>query len=566
VPELSDAIFRELLQAAPDAIVLVDSAGRIVLVNARTERLFGYTSEELVDQPVELLVPESARSMHPSWRAGYVAEPFSRPMGAGVQLTARRRDGSEFPAEISLSALRTNEGMLVSAAVRDVSERIEAQSERDRLKSQAERERIESELHQSQRLESLGQLAGGVAHDFNNLIAVIVNYAAFIRDEATANIAIGVDMERWEVVRQDVAQIERAGERATRLTHQLLSFARRKVVRPEVIDLNRVVGEVEELLRRTIGEHVELVVSLAPQLSPVLADPGQIEQVLLNLALNARDAMQTGGVLTIDTQNVVVDALYAQRHPGLATGTCVRTRVSDTGEGMTQEVIDRAFEPFFTSKPRGEGSGLGLATVHGIINQAGGHVHIYSEPGIGTTVTALLPAIDDTVAAPEAPAPARPVVGVGVETILVVEDEAAMREVTRRMLARSGYSVLTAANGHDALTIAREHADEIQLLITDVIMPHMLGKEVAEQIRVMRPDLPVVFMSGYAEPILATQGTLEPGVTLLEKPFSEQVLLAKIRGVLDGQSSPSSRRRDEAATPGLAWARAPWPAPDPRDA
>jgi PAS domain S-box-containing protein len=540
VPELSDAIFRDLLHTAPDAIVGVNSAGRIVLVNAQTVRLFGYTSEELVDQPIELLVPDRARDLHPVHRAGYFEKPRQRPMGTGTNLAGRRKDGTEFPAEISLSAIDTEDGLLVSAAIRDVSERIEAQAERDRLTSQAERERMESELHQAQRLESLGQLAGGVAHDFNNLIAVIVNYAAFVRDEAIANIETGADTERWEVIRQDVEQIERAGERATRLTHQLLAFARRKVVRPEVIDLNRVVGEVEQILRRTIGEHVELVVSLGAQLSPVLADPGQIEQVLLNLALNSRDAMPTGGILNIDTQNVTVDALYAHRHPGLATGACVRLRVSDTGVGMSQEVVHRAFEPFFTSKPPGEGSGLGLATVHGIINQAGGHVHIYSEPGIGTTITALLPAVDASVAAPDARARVRPVVGG--ETILVVEDEEAMREVTRRMLSRSGYRVLTAANGHEALAIARDHGDAIQLLITDVIMPQMLGKEVAEQIHAIRPDLPVLFMSGYAQPILASQGTLERGVTLLEKPFSEPVLLAEVRAVLDAQSSSPSHR------------------------
>ncbi len=395
-----------------------------------------------------------------------------------------------------------------------------------------ERERIEHRLQQSQRLESLGQLAGGVAHDFNNLIAVIVNCAAFVREEATANMDGGADAQRWEAVRVDIEQIEHAGERATQLTQQLLAFARRDALRPEVVDLNRVVGEVERLLVRTIGEHVEVAVSLGARLKPVVVDPGQIEQVLLNLALNARDAMPTGGLLTIATQNVTVNASEAEVHPDLAPGAYVRLRVSDTGPGMTPEVIGPAFEPFFTTKPRGEGSGLGLSTVYDIITDAGGHVGISSELGIGTTVTALLPATDAAVTrTTDAPARAQSVARG--ETILVVEDEDAMRELTRRMLARNGYCVLTAANGDEALALAREKTGDIQLLITDVVMPHMLGDEVAHQMREMRPDLPLLFMTGYAEPMLGTPEPVEPGVSLLEKPFSEPALLAKVREVLD---------------------------------
>jgi PAS domain S-box-containing protein len=525
----ADAKFRGLLEAAPDAIVGVGRDGEIALVNAQTERLFGYTRAELIGLPVEILVPEAARAVHPSRRATYFAAPVPRPMGAEMQLAGRRKDGTEFPAEISLSAIETEDGLLVSAAIRDVTERMEVQAERERLKAQAERERMERQLHQSQRLESLGQLAGGVAHDFNNLLAVIANYASFVGEEIRAQ-AEG-DPEHWEPVLNDVTEIERAAERATRLTHQLLAFGRREVVQPVVLNLDDVVRDVDRLLQRTLGEHIELVTELAEGLWTVLVDPGQLEQVLVNLAVNARDAMRAGGSLLLQTSNVIVDEEYVARRPDLTPGRHVRLRVSDTGSGMEPEVIERAFEPFFTTKPKGEGSGLGLATVYGIVTQAGGDTSIYSEIGVGTTISVMFPASADAPAAAvgEVKAMEKP----GGATVLVVEDEDAMREVTRRILARNGYEVIVAAGGREAIAAANAHEANIDLLITDVIMPHMLGKEVAENITVLRPRARVLYMSGYAQPILASQGTLDPGVTLIEKPFSEQLLLAKVREVLD---------------------------------
>jgi PAS domain S-box-containing protein len=526
----AEAKFRGLLEAAPDAIVGVGADGRIALINTQAERLFGYPRTELVGQPVEILVPHGVRDVHPTHRSRYFADPQQRPMGAGMQLAARRRDGSEFPAEISLSALDTEDGLLVSAAVRDVTERIEAQAERERLRAQGERERLEAQLHQSQRLESLGQLAGGVAHDFNNLLGAILNYADFVIEELTAA-AARPGGQAWVPVARDVDQIRRAAERATNLTHQLLAFGRREIVQPQVLTLNTIVADVEQLLRRTLGEHIELITALAGDLWPVLADPGQLEQVLVNLAVNARDAMTGGGTLTIDTANLVVDDDYASVRHGLKPGHHVRLRVSDTGGGMPKHVLDRVFEPFFTTKPKGEGTGLGLATVYGIITQADGYAQIYSEPGLGTTFTALFPATD------LAPTQAEPTTLTrhirGGETVLVVEDEEAMREVTRRILTRNGYQVITAANGPEALDLAAALEQEIHLLITDVIMPQMLGKEVADRIHAARPGIRTLFMSGYAHPVLASQGTLEAGVTLIEKPFTESALLTKIREVLD---------------------------------
>jgi CheY-like chemotaxis protein len=380
-------------------------------------------------------------------------------------------------------------------------------------------------MRQAQQLESLGQLAGGIAHDFNNLLAAILNYSSFVAeqvDEASRE----PGGEHWDEVRADVEQIRKAAERAATLTRQLLAFGRREVVRPRPLDLNEVVGEIEHLIRRTVGERVELVTRLADGLWAMSADAGQLEHVLLNLARNARDAMPDGGVLTIETANVPADAADA----GGAAGR-VGLRVSDTGTGMDPAVLARAFEPFFTTKPNGVGSGLGLSTVYGIVTQSGGHAEIHSEPGRGATVVALFPATGDVL--PARDERADPPAASGRETVLLVEDEDAMREATRRMLVRNGYTVITATGGTEAIDAARRCPGAIALLLTDVVMPHMLGKEVAEHVVRDRAGIKVLYMSGYAQPVLASQGTLDAGVNLLEKPFSEVVLLAKVRETLD---------------------------------
>jgi signal transduction histidine kinase len=409
-------------------------------------------------------------------------------------------------------------------------ERVAAAHVRERQEADAERERLQNQLHQAQRLESLGQLAGGIAHDFNNLLAVIINYAAFIANDLDAASAVDGD-ERWRGTREDVEQISLAGERASHLTHQLLSFARREVVQPEVVDVNDVVSHVEQLLRRTLGEQVELQSSLAADLRPVLIDPGQLEQILVNLAVNARDAMPEGGTLRIDTANMDIDDDYAASRPELAPGPHVRLRVSDTGTGMPSETVQRAFDPFFTTKPPGQGTGLGLATVYGIVQQAEGRSEIYSEPGIGTTFTALLPATDRTASFADrrVDAPALR----GEATILLVEDEPALREVTRRLLTGAGYQVIVAANGPKALLAAGEHDDAIDLLLSDVIMPQMPGPQLAERLLQERPAVRVLLMSGFAQPILDAGGHLEAGMALIEKPFSGPRLLAKIAQTLE---------------------------------
>jgi nitrogen-specific signal transduction histidine kinase/CheY-like chemotaxis protein len=387
---------------------------------------------------------------------------------------------------------------------------------------------------QAQRLESLGQLAGGVAHDFNNLLAVILNYVSFVSEELAAATAVAGPDPAWhlESASADLAEVKKAAERAAGLTHQLLVFARRDVIRPQVLDLGTVITSVEEMLHRTIGEHVELVTSLAGDLWPILADPGQLEQVLVNLAVNARDAMPGGGTLSLDTANVTVDADTIAGGSMARKGRNVRLRVSDTGTGIPADVAQHVFEPFFTTKSDGGGTGLGLATVYGILTQAGGDIRIYSEPGHGTTFTITLPVTAEAAIPVAEPVPyQRAPKG---ETVLIVEDEEALREVTKRIFTRNGYKVITAANGAEALRIAAGHPGEIHLLVTDVVMPQMLGKEVAEKMLAIKPEIEVVFMSGYARPVLASQGRLDPGVALVEKPFSEADLLATAGKVLNG--------------------------------
>ncbi len=463
-----ESLYHRLVDVAPDALVAVDAGGRIVLVNDRAEALFGYSRDELIGAPIEVVVRN----------------------------------------------------------------RVDVLAERDRRQAEAEREALQVRLNELQRLESLGQLAGGIAHDFNNLLAAILNYAAFVAEEIEAA-ASEPGGERWVTARRDVEQIERAGQAAAGLTHQLLSFARREVIQPRRLDLNRVVTKVEELLRRTIGEDIELVVLAAENLGAVVADPGQLEQVLVNVAVNARDAMPSGGLLSIETSYQRVDADYAIAHPGLAPGRYARLRVSDTGAGMDAETRRHAFEPFFTTKPHGEGTGLGLATVYGIITQAGGYTSLYSEVGVGTTFSALLPICDEPV--PDADSEAAEHEMTGDETVLVVDDDERVRDVAERLLTRRGYTVLVAPGGAEAQEIAQQYDGPIDVLVTDVIMPKILGRDLADRLVQARPELGVLFMSGYAQPVLASRGTLDHGVTLLEKPFSEESLLAKVREVLENR-------------------------------
>jgi signal transduction histidine kinase len=436
-----------------------------------------------------------------------------------------RRDARESQERFEVSAIAERR------EARELQERHEVSAIAERRDAREAKERKDRSLVQAQRLESLGQLAGGVAHDFNNLLAVILNYLSFVAEDVAA--AAGQDPgPHLEAAAADLAEVKKAAQRAAGLTHQLLLFARRDVIRPQVLDVDGVITSVEDMLRMTLGEHVELVVTRAGDLWPVLADPGQLEQVLVNLAVNARDAMPGGGTLTIDTSNITVDADMIAGGSKARLGRNVRLRVSDTGVGMTAKTAEHVFEPFFTTRRDDGGTGLGLATVYGILLQADGGIRIYSEPGIGTTFTITLPVTAEAANPLAEPAPSpRTTKG---ETILVVEDEAALREVTKRILARNGYQVITAASGPEAIAVALVYPGEIHLLVTDIVMPHMLGKEVAEKMRAVKPGIEVLFMSGYARPVLASQGRLDPNVALVEKPFSETDLLSMAGQVLNG--------------------------------
>ncbi|MEU7905144.1 ATP-binding protein [Actinoplanes sp. NPDC049118] len=514
--EWSEELSSGLLQAAPDAILVMDE-GVIVLVNDRAEEVFGWRRGELLGQRADMLLVDLSEvpPLAGLRRAADERGTGTRFMGT-VPLQARRRDGSGFPVEASLSRVQWEQGRITVAVIRDM-------TERHRLQAEAEHQRSEVQEHRNQRLEALGQLAGGIAHDFNNMLGVIVNYANFVIEEAES------PQPDLKTIAADARQVIRAGERGTDLTHQLLKFARRDVVRPEVLDLNAVIADVEPTLRDLIGDQITLITRTAESLPAVTCDPGQVEQLLVSLATNARDAMPTGGQLVIDT---AAAHLETGEHPDLAPGDYVRMRISDSGCGMAPDVVARAFEPFFTTKASGEGTGLGLATVYGIVTQAGGAVSLTSEPVLGTTVTVLLPA----GACEQEVAPAvEPVLTAGHgETLLVVEDEAALRDVAGRILSGAGYQVLSADGGAQALEVAALHEGAIDLLVSDVVMPGMLGKELAERLAHVRPDTRVLYMSGYAQPVLASQGTLDPGVALLEKPFTAADLLGAVRRRLDG--------------------------------
>jgi PAS domain S-box-containing protein len=641
------ALSSDLLEALPDAVVAVDRDGIIVQVNSQAQELFGYEREELVGQKVEILVPEGYRGRHHHHREQFSRSPRTRRMGADLDLYGRRRNGSEFPVEISLSPVTTDKGICVLSAIRDISDRQRMAEELRRANEELHRKtaeqlgeyrtrlaaivdssedailskdlngtvtswnkgaeglygytpeeivgknisllaptdrpdeipqilekiangelvehhesvrvtkdgrrldvslsvsplrgsngdivgastiarditaqkRAEKHLHQAQKMEAIGRLAGGVAHDFNNILGIINACAEFLRDR----------IDPAAEPSQYVENIKKASERGTSLTRQLLAFSRSSSIQPQLLDLNARLKDVSKLLRPLMGEDIEILVISKSPAAVVEADPGQLDQVVVNLAVNARDAMPRGGKFILETRAERFDETFAGQHQNMAPGKYVVLIASDTGSGMDTTTLTQIFEPFFTTKELGKGTGLGLATVYGIVKQNAGHILVYSEPGHGTTFKIYLPNADHKIgirpkAESEKVSPKR----TG-STILLVEDDEIMRSLTRQLLQEHGYTVIEADDGKTALGWAQSHEDPIDLVLTDVVMKRMSGPELVDRLTASRPNLKVVYMSGYTGELMAHRDVLKPGVTLVEKPFSRTTLLNTLHTTL----------------------------------
>ena len=622
---------RRLLDSAPDAMVIAGQDGRIVLVNSQTEKLFGYKREELLGQPVEVLVPERFWHHHRQYRGIYMASPQARAMGVGSELFGLKKDGTEFPVEISLSPQQTDEGILVSSTIRDITERkrvddalrqseanframiegtygvyratpegkllvvndalvtmlgyetqeelltrnlatdifengeytpllfdqpgtrkqitkLEAHWKRKdgtslpvEISGRAVRDNkgtllyfevivenvshvrgVEQRLRHVQKMEAIGRLAGGIAHDFNNVLGVIVAYSEMLNEK------VQDDSEMSALV----ASITKAVERGGSLTRQLLAFSRQQILEPRVISIAEHLEGTKDMLARVIGEDIRLTILPGnPQLR-VKVDPTQLEQVIMNLVVNARDAMPDGGKLTLETSEIDIDDDYCSRNPEARLGRHIMLAVSDTGCGMSAEVLSRLFEPFFTTKEQGKGTGLGLATVYGIVKQSGGHISAYSEVGQGTTFKLYLPVTHEEMDQPEAP-PQERVAPRGEETILVVEDEESLRTVTRDFLSGKGYQVLVAEDFHKAMEACEDTSLHIDLLMTDVVLPGSSGPKLADRLATSRPEMKVLFVSGYTADALVHGDLHRTDFAFLSKPFSLNTLARKIRTILD---------------------------------
>ena len=471
---------------------------RFLAVNRAAVAQYGYTEEQFL--AMTLLDIRPAEDI-PALLA-QTARPV--PAHTALQWRHKRKDGSIFLVETISHPLEFAGAPGCFVMVTDVTER----------------QKLKQQLEQSQRLESIGRLAGGVAHDFNNLLTVINGYTDMLLDNT----------EPGGEARECLEEIHRAAERAAGLTQQLLAFSRRQLVQPVILNMNQVVSDMEKMLRRLIGEDLELVCRLSPDLGNVMADPGQMQQVVMNLAVNARDAMPRGGRLVIETSNMEFDEAFVSAHPDNAPGPHILLAVSDSGVGMTEEVKNRLFEPFFTTKPVGAGTGLGLATVYGMVKQSGGSIWVYSEPGHGTTFKIYLPIVDAPVA--EARSERKPHFE-GHETLLIVEDQTEVRTLAVSALEHYGYRILSAASGAEALDLAEQFNGAIHLLVTDVVMPGLDGRELAARLLARRPDTRVLYMSGYTDEVIAHRGVLDPAVALVQKPFTAKALAQRVRQVLD---------------------------------
>jgi PAS domain S-box-containing protein len=504
----TEARFVSLVEESSDVITITDPEGKVIYESPSVERVFGYSVAEALGKKL-------GKFVHPDDRAEIIelmARLCRHPgMRGHMKFRLLHKDGQYVDVEAAMTNLLDDpnvRGIVINS--RDVSERKQAEQA---LKDS------EDQLRQSQKMDAVGQLAGGVAHDFNNLLAVIIGYSDLLLMRGSSELTKGTHLK--------VEQINKAGHRAAGLTRQLLAFSRKQVLQPKLLDLNAVVSDMDKMLKRLIGEHIDILTIPGSELGTVKADPGQIEQVLLNLAVNARDAMSGGGKLTIETANVTLDRQFTQAHRAVEPGPYVMLAVSDTGAGMSPEVKSRIFEPFYTTKAAEKGTGLGLSTVYGIVKQSGGSIWVYSEPGHGSTFKVYLPCVAenaDVEGDQAAPSDYR-----GEETVLLVEDEESVREVANEILTINGYKVLLASQGNEALKISREHEGTIDLMVTDVVMPLMGGPELARQLALTRPQMRVLYMSGYTDDAIVHHGVLSEGTAYLQKPFTAVAFARKLR-------------------------------------
>jgi PAS domain S-box-containing protein len=482
-----------------ELIFVIDPEGYYLYASPSFQHVLGYRPLTLLGTSMfDLVHPDDLARVREQWAY------FTTPVTTQAIFRARHADGGWRWLEASGTVVVRQGAPSIIVVGRDITER----------------KRLEAHILQSQKMESIGWLAGGVAHDFNNLLTAITGYAELVLEL----------LAPADPVRGDMEEIQKAAQRATSLTRQLLAFARKQIIEPRVLNLNDLILDMDRLLRRLIGEDIELMTLPAPNLKQIKADSGQIEQLLVNLAVNARDAMPRGGRLTIETANVFLDATYARAY--MSPGSWVMLTVSDSGIGMDAEVQAHLFEPFFTTKGPGKGTGLGLATCYGIVQQHGGSISVYSEVGLGTTIKILLPSVEDSTAVSLQPNQPKPVPR-GMETVLVVEDEPAVRALAVRVLGEQGYIVLEAADGTEALRMAEHHTGTIDLLLTDVVMPQISGKALADRLIALRPGIKVLFMSGYTDNVSFHHDQLEAATALLWKPFSTSALVRKVRDVLD---------------------------------
>jgi PAS domain S-box-containing protein len=506
------------IEQAAESVVITDTGGTILYVNPAFERVSGYSRAEAVGQ--------HTRTVKPGKQDGSFHQKMQAVLRAGEtwqgRLVSKKKDGTLYTEEATISPVRDESGAIVSfvAVMRDVTREVQ----------------LEEQYRQAQKMEAVGRLTAGIAHDFNNLLTAINGFAELMQFQLPPD----------DPLQESLGKILGAGRRAADLVRQLLAFSRKQIMEPQVLDLNAVVSDMDKILRRIIGEDIELKTALAPDLWPVKVDPAQIEQVIVNLAVNARDAMPNGGHLTIETANALLDEDYTARHLDVSPGEYAVLAVSDNGLGMSKEVKTHLFEPFFTTKEAGKGTGLGLATVYGIVEQSGGTIWVYSEAGHGTTFKIYLPRAEGAVApltrsdrAGELPR--------GMETVLLVEDDPAVRDLMARVLRQQGYAVLEAADGQEALRLARQHGGKIHLLLTDVVMPGLSGMALARQLAPLQPGMELLFMSGYADNAVVQHSMLDAGVAFLQKPFSSLALARKVRQVLDApqRESPKDRRQLE---------------------